>query len=312
VAGLDGQSNVWKTRNKYQEQPVRLRIEASLSLARFDDPKGEVVEDFKNPSSFADKQSTAGVRFSLEPVSSPSKDGGVSGAYWVKSTQEDRTNAWCLATKQLNAAVDFSKRGFGVWIHGDGNGEVLNLMWKAPANICMGVDEHYAVVDFKGWKYFEFIEPESDRVGAYNWPYRRTSGAPYVETAWVAYDKINSLTVGCINIPKDKEVKCCIGPIKALPHITTKLANPSVTINATTITFPIQLESGYYIEFRSLTDCKVYGPTGERVSEITPQGEVPFLRPGDNQVEFNCGIDAPVSVRANVTVISQDNKTLGR
>ncbi len=133
-----------------------------------------------------------------------------------------------------------------------------------------------------------------------------------METAWVAYDKIDSLTVGCINIPKDKEVRCCISPIKALPYVTTRLANPSVTIGGKRITFPTQLESGYYIDFRSSADCKVYGPQGELVGEIKPQGEVPVLKAGENQVEFNCGIDSPVNPRASVTIISRDNKALGR
>ena len=312
VTGIDGRSNIWKTRNRYPEQPVQLRIEANLSLARYDDPKSEVVEDFKNPGAFSDKQSSSGVSFSLEPVSSPTKADGVSGACRATSTREDRNSAWCMTTRQFNSALDFSKRGFGVWIHGDGNGQVLNFMWKAPANVCMGMDEHYVVVDFEGWKYFEFIEPESDRVGSYNWPYRRATGAPYVETAWIAYDKINSLTVGCIEIPRGREVKCYLSPIKALPHVTTKLTKPSITIGGKTIVFPIELESGCYIDFRSMMDCRAYGPKGELVGEIKPQGEVPVLRAGENQVEFDCGIDSPVSARANVTVISRDDKALGR
>jgi hypothetical protein len=169
-----------------------------------------------------------------------------------------------MTTKHFDTAVDLATRGFGFWVHGDGNGEVLNFMGKAPLNICMGIDEHYVVVDFKGWKYFEFIEPESDRVGTYSWPHHRPTGAPYVETAWVAYDKINSLTLGCINIPQGKEVKCYISPITALPHVTTKLVDPSVKIGGKKIIFPIELESAYFIDFRSMTECKVYGLKGER------------------------------------------------
>jgi len=32
-----------------------------------------------------------------------------------------------------------------------------------------------------------------------------------------------------------------------------------VTMGGKKLTFPIELESGQYLEFRSLTDCKVYG-----------------------------------------------------
>lgn len=133
-----------------------------------------------------------------------------------------------------------------------------------------------------------------------------------METAWVAYDKINSLTLGCINLPEGKEVKCYIGPIKALPHVTTKLVHPSVTLGGRKLIFPIELESGYYIDFRSMTDCKIYGPKGEVVREVKPQGEVPILKAGGNRVEFNCGVDSSVSARANVTVISQDDQAFGK
>lgn len=124
--------------------------------------------------------------------------------------------------------------------------------------------------------------------------------------------KVNSLTFGCINLPKGKEVKCYIGPIKALPHVTTKLVNPSVTLDGRKLIFPIELESGYYIDFRSMTDCKIFSPKGEVVREVKPQGEVPILKAGENRVEFNCGVDSSVSARANVTVISQDNQAFGK
>jgi hypothetical protein len=312
VTGLDGHSNVWKTRNKYGDQPVQLRIEAGLSLARYDDTKDEFVEDFQQPAAFGEKQSSEGVSFSLGSVATPTKVGSCSGFFQAKSSQPDPQSAWALTTRRLASPVNFSQRGFGVWVHGDGNGEVLNFMWRAPANICMGIDEHYLVVDFIGWKYFEFIEPESDRVGNYRWPHHRPTGAPYVETAWVAYDQINRLTLGCLNIPQGREVKCYLGPIKALPHVITRLLNPSVTMGGKKLTFPIELESGEYLDFRLLTDCKVYGRQGEVLRTVRPQGEVPVFRAGDNQVAFDCGVDSPVNVRANVTLISQDQRTFGK
>jgi hypothetical protein len=309
VAAIDGQSNVWKAQNKYNEQPVKLRIEAKLSLARYDDANGVTVEDFNRPADYSEKQLSPQVSCSLESVSTPIKAGTISACYTVKNGQADAMKAWSLLAKTFKSSIDFTKRGFGVWIYGDGNSEVLNLMWKGPANSCWGIDEHYVDVDFTGWKYFEFIEPESDRVGTYNWPYRR---ATYLEGNWVTYDNIVNLTLGCINIPSGKEVKCYISPIKALEHITVKLSNPSVTIGDSTVTFPLQLESGSYLEFRSMTDCKVYGPKGEFVCEVKPQGEVPVLKAGENQIEFNCGIDSAVKARATVTVISQDDTVLRR
>lgn len=312
LSGSDRQSYAWTSRNPYRDQPVELRIEAGLSLAAYDDAKGETVEAFQSVRDYQDKRSSPGVSFTLESVTSPVTNGAVSACLKVSSTQTNRVGAWSMATRQFPSTMDFSQRGFGVWVHGDGLGEVLNLMWKAPNNVCMGLDEHYVVVDFRGWKYFEFIEPESDRVGSYDWPYHVPSGAPYVETAWVAYNQINSLTLGCINLPAGKNVECFIGPIKALPQITSKLINPSVTLGGKRLQFPIELQSGCYIDFRSMNDCKVYGPNGEVIGNLQPQGEVPVLKAGDNQLEFDCQIQPAVNARANITVISRDSETIGK
>jgi len=310
VSGIDGQSNVWKTRNPYADELLEVRIEAGLSLAPYDDARAVTVEDFQRLGDYGDKQSSPGVTMALETVAAPSQNGAASAQLKAASTQPDRRSAWAMSTRLFTSAIDFSQRGFGVWVHGDGKGEVLNFMWKAPNQFCMGIDEHYVVVDFTGWKYFEFIEPESDRVGSYSWPYRRPTGAPYVETAWVAYDKINSLTLGCINLPAGEESKCFISPIRALPHVTAKLINPSIAVGGRRVVFPVELESGYYIDFRSTNDCKVYGPKGELVGSIRPQGEIPTLRAGENEVKFDCGINVPAKVRANITIVSHDQRTL--
>ena len=312
VAAVDGHSNIWTARNKYKQQPVKLRIEAKLSLARYDAPDGVVVEDFSQPSDYTARQASPSVSCSLESVSTPVKESASSACYSVKNDGAESANAWSVLTKSFKGPINFTERGFGVWIYGDGSGQVLNLMWKGPANLCYGIDEHYVDIDFTGWRYFEFVEPESDRVGTYHWPYHRATGAPYLEANTVTYDKIDSLTLGCTNIPSGKDTKCYLGPIKALNHVKTKLSNPSVSIGGAKISFPTQMESGCYLEFRSMADCKLYGPKGELLGDVKPQGEVPTLNAGENSVEFNCGIDGDVNARATVTLISEDETALGK
>ncbi len=90
----------------------------------------------------------------------------------------------------------------------------------------------------------------------------------------------------------------------------TKLIRPAVTVGAATLTFPVEIESGCYLEFRAPGDCKLYGPQGELVREVKPEGEVPLLAPGPNQVTFRCDTPPGTSARAYVTVMSQ-GKPLG-
>jgi hypothetical protein len=65
------------------------------------------------------------------------------------------------------------------------------------------------------------------------------------------------------------------------------------------------MASGTYLELRSMSDCKLYGPRGELVAEVRPSGAQPVLAPGDNQVEFAAETPPGVSARANVTLITR-------
>jgi hypothetical protein len=312
IAGVDGQSNIWKTQNPYGPQPIKLRIEAMLSLADYEDAENVILAEFKEPKEFSDTQSSAEVTCKLGTTSNRVKIGSWSGSYSAKNNQSDPTSAWSMVSKSFASDVDLSQCGFGVWIYGDGNGEILNFLWKTPSHISVGISEHYAVIDFLGWRYFEFVEPESDSVGDYKWPYHQDSGVPYKETFWVDYSKLNSLSLGYVHLPKGKEVKCYLSPIKALPHIKAKLVNPSVTVNGSTLHFPVEVKSGYYLEFHSMHDCKLYNSQGELISQITPQGEVPFLQTGDNQIQYNCTVSPAARARANVTVITHSDTVLQR
>ena len=187
-------------------------------------------------------------------------------------------------------------------MYGDGQGEVLNFQLRNPEHISFGIGEHYVIVDFTGWRYFELIEPEGERYAHYSWPYGATYSIYFFS---VDYGHLESLSVWYNNLPPGKQVTCYLSPVKALPLVKTTLSNPAITINNRTLIFPGQIESGCYLEFRSLSDCKLYGPEMELLSEVKPQGEVPVLEEGENEVSLTCDAPAGVSPRANVTVISQ-------
>jgi hypothetical protein len=260
---------------------------------------------------------------SLQSVSKPLKAGAVSGCFRAKSDHSNPFCAWATAAKKFAKPVNLLDRGFGVWINGDGKGEVLNFQWRAPDHISSGLSEHYALIDFTGWRYFEFVEPESDRLMDYGWPYfyanpdKQFGGAEGIKslnrvagTFWVDYGKLDSLKLWYNHIPKGEEVKCYLSPIKALAHVTAKLANPSIRLGNQTITFPITLESGSYLEFFSVNDCKVYDSKGELIRELKPQGNTPQLEAGSNVVQFSCNVPDGIGARANVTIISQGERVV--
>jgi len=152
---------------------------------------------------------------------------------------------------------------------------------------------------------FELIEPEGERWADYSWPY---GWAYSVYRELVDYRQLAHLGLWYNDLPPGKGVTCYLSPIKALPVMKATLRNPAVTIGGATITFPVEMESGSYLEFRSMTDCKLYDPTGRLIADVRPQGAVPALATGENKVAFAC--EPPVngvSPRAHVTVITDGN-----
>ncbi|MCC6821388.1 MAG: hypothetical protein IT579_11710, partial [Verrucomicrobia subdivision 3 bacterium] len=296
VLALDGTSNRWMVENKYREQPLKVRIEALLSLSPYGG-NGQVLAAFAASNEFSPVQAAAGVTGSLQSVSTPVKESAASGGFAAKSDKTNALCAWAMTEKKFTQPVNLLEKGFGVWIHGDGKGQVLNFQWRAPEHLSGGLSEHYAVVDFTGWRYFEFVEPESDRLMDYGWPYlyanpdsdfgsteRLKRFNRFTGTFWVDYGKLDSLKLWYNNLPKGEEVNCYLSPIKSLPHVKAKLVNPAIEIGGQTITFPTTLASGSYLEFRSMTDCKAYDAKGELIGDIKPQGEIPKLKVGTNAV----------------------------
>jgi hypothetical protein len=199
----------------------------------------------------------------------------------------------------------------GLWVQGDGQGEVLNVQVRSPQHLGGGLADHYIQVDFTGWRYIALLEPESEGLSRYEWAHTRRkcdwagnpaeiSGVAYpMYHVWVDYGQIASLTLGINNVPPGKSVKVGIGTIKAIPLCKRKLVNPSVTIGEDSLTFPVELQSGSYLEYLGPDNCRVYDARGERISDVVPTGQTPLLEHGENLCAFGQAGE-PVPARATV------------
>ena len=174
---------------------------------------------------------------------------------------------------------------------------------RSPEYVNTAIGEHYIAIDFTGWRYFELIEPEGRRCGDYLWPYGTNVYGIYREG--VDYAQVESLGLWYNNLPPDDAVTCYLSPILALPLVTATLRNPSIAVGGRRIVFPIEMKSGYYLEFRSMSDCVLYGPIGEPIADVLPRGSEPILEAGQNRVEFACDVEGDVSARVRVTMITR-------
>lgn len=302
VERIDGRSNVWQVENEFGRQPVQLRIEALMSAKPYDCPENITLADFCEPSEFGERDAGEGVSAEFNPSGRERCCGESSVRFAALSRRKHRQGSWAKIGKLFEPPLDLSgHQGLGVWIHGDGKGQVLNIQVTSPEHITWSTGEHYVDIDFTGWRYFELIEPDGERYEDHDWPY----GDPYrIYRGAVDYGRVGALSLWYNNLPPGDPVKCHISPIKAIPLLEATLVNPTVTIGGGTVRFPVEIRSGSYLEFRSASDCKLYGPKGELVAEVRPQGGMPDLEPGENELSFTCEGPPEGNPRARVTVIS--------
>lgn len=307
VSDQKDQSSKWTVKNEYNSQPVKLRIEALMSVKPYKNPGNIVLTGFSSQNDFLLQGSASGVSGGITRADEKTANGEDCGIFSAKSLGKSPIEgSWIKMEKKFEPWSDLSKnQALGVWIKGDGNDELLNLRLESPKHLSNGArGDHFVKINFKGWKYFELVEIESSEFTNYIWP---DSGF-YVYDSYrhtILFNSIDKLQLWYNNLPADKDVKCTIGPVKALPMVPVDINNPSISIGTMKIVFPVKMESGMYIEFKSFSDCKLYGPKGELIKEIVPEGNVPVLSSGNNEIVFSCGDTGDISSRVQVTVISE-------
>jgi len=349
VEDRDGITNVWRTINRHGPQPLQLRLEPLMACGAYDAPGNITLADFSRPGEFgplgetlqilnsgklygfhdaapglqADiqpstelvKAASASGRWTasnaglLQPVSSSAPDDGYSLLDHAERVYRPRVASWVRLGRHYSPALDLSAhRGLGVWVHGDGQGELINIRPASLAS-CDAHQDHYITVDFTGWRYVELVEPETERFEDYSWPYGRCIYKTYRES--LTFKNTIGLELWFNNVPAGRSVTCHLSPIRALPLVPQRLSRPAVTLGGRTVLFPVDIETGQYLELRGPGDCKLFNSKGEFIRDVRPEGEIPRLEAGANELTFACA-DTGCRPRAYVTVIAAGTTPLRR
>ena len=349
VEVVDAKPDVWLAHNKFGRQGLRLRIQALMSVGPYDAAGNITLADFHAAAEFSDRASTevimnSGKRYSY-PAAAPGMttelspghihpmpgmgcgrwritNGGAESSVPSSSPDDEfslwdhgerafqpRQASWARVGKEFSPPLELAgHQGIGVWIHGDGQGALLNFQLSSQFDIEAHSD-HYALVDFMGWRYFEFVEPEAERFEDFSWPYGRSVYTQFREQ--LDFRKVSKLSLWCNNIPVGKTVVCHLSPIKALPLRESRVCHPTITIAGRTVAFPVEIETGCYLEFGGFSDCWLYSSKRELLREVRPEGDLPIMAPGDNELIFTCDGSA-CHPRANVTIMTKGDMALRR
>ena len=155
-------------------------------------------------------------------------------------------------------------------------------------------------------------ERDSERLTDYVWPYGG-GGSHAIYRNAVDRAHISEINLLLNEIPAKGKVDILLSPIHSLAARPAELANPSLEVGGSKVTFPVTLQSGQYIELEGMDDCVLYDERGELISRFRPQVEkLPLLAEGANAIRFACAPPQGQSARAEVTVVSLGQPFGGR
>lgn len=312
VTGLSDGSNEWTVPNRYAVQPMRLRLHALYSPYPYDDEQSLQLVEFTSDDEFVPSGTAPGVQCALRSATDPRKGGAASGRLTGMNRCTSPRGAWGRFVKTFDPVKNMTPHdAIGLWVHGDGEGEVINLQLTNLPEYFRTLDDHQIKVDFQGWRYVELLMRERDAAAYHDhqWPY----GAHCVlHRSPLVRHVVSGLTVYVNHLPPAKEVTCYLGPIRALRTRKVVLRNPTIEAGGRRLVFPVALESGMVIEFDSMDDCRLYDERGSLLQRLEPQGEVPFLGAGENRVLFTCEGTRGFRSRAEVTVAPRGPRLRGR
>jgi len=305
--------------NPFAPQPLSVRVEALLSAGSPDEasplltPEAAVSIAPRSASGVAVEASLA----NLGPPAQASRK--TSLRICAKSDRSQRRGSWAVLEHVFPTPVNLTGKGLGVWIHGDGKGEVLNFQLRNPESVSPAAAEHYVVVDFIGWRYVTLVEPESDRLSHYSWPYaahrsewEKNPGLAFTSAyktyhPWLNYSVVGALSIWLNEIPPGETVECLIGPVCAVPLEPGQIANPTLTVADKAVTVPVVLQSGDYVELAPDGTARVYGPRNEEKQVVRCERGLPIVPPGEFSLQLTCQPSQGRPPRARLTTILRGN-----
>ncbi len=288
IQAIDGRQNQWQTICRSESKQADVEIELSIEqigsdMAAYEAPTALTLESFELPDAreqpnapeqpnSPDKQATnyvvdaalqtsgcnPGVSQQLTRSSEVLKHGQASACYTASSTRDDN-GGWSVKYRQFKQPLDLSHfAAIGFWLHGDGNGQSFKLQLHDTAG---GWQDMVTTVDFTGWRYCQF-----------------DLGGPNLKDA----AKIDAMNVYYNGLPAGRTVTCYVDEIRALAP-PAPLCEVELTIAGQSIRFPVAMNAGDRLLFKSMTDCRLVRASGA-VESVQPEGTVPKLSPGKNSV----------------------------
>jgi len=274
----------WQSDNDLGPQPLRVRIECLPALAPYGAKENLLLADFSKAQfqagGYAEKktfertaevhpQAGATVRFTCT--------GPAPSLHFPRQLGGDRQPCWAEAKTTFPKPLDLAgHRALGLWVNGDGGGEVLDVRLEFGESAYL---HFFQPITFTGWKYCELGQLEADRVLDY-------FGCDKAGLHDLPLSNLVGVTLAVLVPPEGKQVDLRLGRIEALKELGGTLANPRLTVGDQTLELPVTLRSEQYLETGDLWGsgepnvCRVFDASGNQLQRLKLAGSMPTVPSG--------------------------------
>lgn len=314
IMAEDGRDNVWTIRRRDEggaspndEAKLEFTLEvtsAGTCADAYTDPASRVLDPCSTPEQYrqgdrnnyaqfafdSENQGTAkpGVTFSVEKVDSEkSADGGL--LFRATSVRSD-TKGWAAIGRRFEHPVDISDaNGIGFWLKGDGSGASFKVQLR---DVEGKWHDMVTPVTFNGWQFLEFqlagAKLDLTRIEYILYYYNNLPASRTID---------NVETTG-------QTVACVVDGVKAMRD-SAKLGTPVLTINGVSVSFPVDLYSGFSLACTDQVNWTAFGIDGRRVAGGRVEGTFPVLKAGTNEAKLTFKTKTSDGFRASVCTVKR-------
>jgi len=206
-----------------------------------------------------------------------------------------------VTTREFEPPVDLSKHlGLGLWVYGDGGGQLVNIRVESPPYLMFGFKDHKIMVDFAGWRYFALAEADN---GMCEGEIRHLY-AEFRNT--VHYNSISK-----VHLLVDGETKNLrFRTVRALSLTDTYLVDPTLEMDGQKITFRGKIKNGHFMEYMPGDRAVVYDAVGNKISEIQPETPLFELPAGNTALRFSGVTESGHTPSVCITLRTNDDEVL--
>ncbi|MGD9495137.1 MAG: LamG-like jellyroll fold domain-containing protein [Armatimonadota bacterium] len=307
ITGLADGSGSWLVANPYPAQPAGVRITALFGVEPYDSERRLVIADADDLGAFTQVADAADVTHSFEVAPETTPAGEAALAFSATNSGEQRRGAWARVERVFQPHLNLAPcDALGVWVHGDGKGELLNIQLSCPPEYMRAYAFNLVPIDFEGWRYVELLlrERDPDTWAQHLWPYATASAHGVVRTA-LTREHVSELSIYLNNLPTQDTARVLIGPIVALPTGSIELRDARLSIGTQSLSLPVTLPSGSYLEVEPNGAWRLYDARCELLERGRLEGPAPELAEGLSPVAFSCTTATGRPGRAEVTLITE-------